>query len=141
VNSRLDELQAVVLTAKLRRLEEWNDERRVAAERYGDLLKDLDDVTVPDVLPGNEHVWHLYVTRVPRRDQVLDRLHAAGVGAGVHYPTPVHLLPAFADRGWTPGAFPMAELLSTEILSLPIYPGITPAQQERVVEHLAEALA
>jgi dTDP-4-amino-4,6-dideoxygalactose transaminase len=140
VNSRLDGLQAVVLAAKLRRLEEWNDERRMAAERYGDLLKALDDVRVPEVVPGNEHVWHLYVVRVPRRDDVLARLNVAGVSAGIHYPVPIHMLPAFADRGWGPGAFPTAELLAGEILSLPIYPGITPAQQERVVGHLAEAL-
>jgi len=141
VNSRLDELQAVVLATKLRRLEEWNDERQMAAERYGELLKALDDVVVPEVLPGNEHVWHLYVVRVPRRDDVLARLNAAGIGAGIHYPMPVHLLPAFAGRGWVPGAFPTAERLAGEILSLPIYPGITPAQQERVVEHLADALS
>jgi dTDP-4-amino-4,6-dideoxygalactose transaminase len=140
VNSRLDGLQAVVLAAKLRRLEEWNDERRVAAERYGDLLKGMDEVRAPEVVPGNEHVWHLYVVRVRRRDEVLAHMNAAGVGAGIHYPVPVHLLPAFADRGWGPGAFPTAELLAGEILSLPIYPGITPAQQERVVGHLAEAL-
>jgi dTDP-4-amino-4,6-dideoxygalactose transaminase len=140
VNSRLDGLQAVVLAAKLRRLEEWNDERRAAAEYYGDLLKALEQVHVPEVVSGNEHVWHLYVVRVPRRDQVLARLNAAGIGAGIHYPAPVHLVPAFADLGWGPGAFPTAELLAGEILSLPIYPGITPAQQERVVEQLAEAL-
>jgi dTDP-4-amino-4,6-dideoxygalactose transaminase len=98
VNSRLDGLQAVVLAAKLRRLEEWNDERRVAAERYGDLLKALDDVRVPEVVPGNEHVWHLYVVRVPRRDDVLARLNAAGVSAGIHYPVPIHLLPARESR-------------------------------------------
>jgi dTDP-4-amino-4,6-dideoxygalactose transaminase len=140
VNSRLDGLQAVVLAAKLRRLEEWNDERRVAAERYGDLLKAVDPVRLPEVLPGNEHVWHLYVVRVPRRGEVLARLNAVGVGAGIHYPVPIHLLPAFADLGLGAGAFPTAELLAGEILSLPIYPGITPAQQERVVKHLAEAL-
>jgi dTDP-4-amino-4,6-dideoxygalactose transaminase len=141
VNSRLDELQAVVLAAKLRRLEDWNEERRMAADRYGDLLKGLSEVRVPDVLPGNEHVWHLYVVRVPRRDEVLAHLNAAGVGAGIHYPAPLHLLPAFADRGWAAGAFPTAETLAGEILSLPLYPGITPEQQERVVELLAEALA
>ncbi|MBO0882724.1 MAG: DegT/DnrJ/EryC1/StrS family aminotransferase [Mycobacterium sp.] len=140
VNSRLDELQAVVLAAKLRKLEEWNDERRLAAERYGDLLKELDQVGVPDVLPGNEHVWHLYVVRVARRDDVLTRLNAAGVGSGIHYPAPIHRLPAFAGLGWEPGAFPIAERMADEILSLPIYPGITAAQQERVVEHLSEAL-
>jgi hypothetical protein len=121
VNSRLDELQAVVLAAKLRRLEEWNDERRVAAERYGDLLKGLDQVRVPEVVPGNEHVWHLYVVRVPQRDEVLARLNAAGVSAGIHYPMPIHLLPAFSGLGWGPGGFPTAERLAGEILSLPTY--------------------
>lgn len=140
VNSRLDELQAVVLSAKLRRLDEWNDERRMAAARYAELVKGLDEVVAPEVVPGNEHVWHLYVVRVPRRDDVLARLAAAGVGAGVHYPAPIHLLPAFSDRA-KPGAFPTAERLAGEILSLPIYPGIKPAQQERVVEHLADALS
>lgn len=140
VNSRLDELQAVVLAAKLRRLDEWNAERRAAAARYGELLAALDQVRAPEVAPGNEHVWHLYVVRVPRRDEVLARLTAAGVGAGIHYPAPIHLLPAFADGPWGRGAFPTAESLAGEILSLPIYPGITPAQQERVVGHLAEAL-
>lgn len=140
VNSRLDELQAVVLAAKLRRLEAWNDERRMAAARYDDLLKGLDEVAVPNVAQGNEHVWHLYVIRVPRRPAVLAHLNAAGVHAGIHYPAPIHLLPAFPSRGWGRGAFPTAERLAGEILSLPIYPGITPAQQERVVDHLAEAL-
>jgi dTDP-4-amino-4,6-dideoxygalactose transaminase len=140
INSRLDTLQAVVLNAKLRRLEEWNDERRMAAERYGDLLKALPEVGVPEVVAGNQHVWHLYVVRVPRRDDVLARLTAAGIGAGVHYPVPIHLLPAFADWNWRRGAFPTAELLAGEILSLPIYPGITPAQQERVIDELAGAL-
>jgi dTDP-4-amino-4,6-dideoxygalactose transaminase len=141
VNSRLDDLQAVVLAAKLRRLEAWNDERRVAAERYGDLLKGLDEVVLPAVVPGNQHVWHLYVVRVPRRDEVLARLNRAGVGAGIHYPTPVHLLPAFADRRWGRGAFPSAERLAGEIISLPIYPGITAAIQDQVVDHLAKALS
>jgi dTDP-4-amino-4,6-dideoxygalactose transaminase len=140
VNSRLDELQAVVLAAKLRRLGEWNDERRRAARRYGELLDGLDGVAVPEVAPGNEHVWHLYVVRVPRRDDVLARLTAAGVGAGIHYPLPVHLLPAFAGLGYGKGAFPTAERTAGQILSLPIYPGITPGQQERVVGLLAHAI-
>jgi dTDP-4-amino-4,6-dideoxygalactose transaminase len=141
VNSRLDELQAVVLAAKLRRLDEWNDERRMAAERYGDLLKDIDQVVLPEVVSGNEHVWHLYVVRVPHRDGVLSQLNEAGIGAGIHYPAPVHLLPAFADHGWTAGEFPVAEALAGEILSLPMYPGMTQAQQERVAECLAGVLA
>ncbi|MGM1061220.1 DegT/DnrJ/EryC1/StrS family aminotransferase [Saccharothrix sp. Mg75] len=139
-NSRLDTLQAVVLSAKLRRLEGWNAARRAAADRYTGLLAGVDGVTTPVVLDGNLPVWHLYVVRVAERDRVLKALHAAGVGAGIHYPTPVHLTGAFENLGHAPGDFPVAEAAAGEILSLPLFPEITPAQQERVVEALAEAV-
>ena len=118
----------------------WNDERREAASRYGELLRDLPIVVPPTVVTGNEHVWHLYVVRVPRRDEVLRRLHEAGIGAGVHYPIPNHLQGAFASLGHREGDFPVAEEAAGEILSLPIFPGITPEQQERVVHELTKAL-
>jgi dTDP-4-amino-4,6-dideoxygalactose transaminase len=139
-NSRLDTLQAVVLRAKLRRLRAWNDERRAAARRYDELLDDLVHVRRPVTLPGNEHVWHLYVVRVPDRDELLQQLHADGIGAGVHYPTPVHLTPAMAGLGYGPGSFPVSERAANEILSLPLFPGITPAQQERVANVVRTAL-
>lgn len=132
-NSRLDTLQAVVLTAKLRRLDGWNEARREAAARYDALLAGVDGVTTPSTLPGNEHVWHLYVVRVPRRDETLARLHAAGIGAGIHYPTPLHFHGAMQHLGYGPGDFPMAERASNEILSLPLHPHLTGAQQERIV--------
>ncbi|SES25151.1 DegT/DnrJ/EryC1/StrS family aminotransferase [Actinokineospora terrae] len=139
-NSRLDTLQAVVLSAKLRRLAGWNAARRVAADRYTALLSDVDGVTTPVVAEGNVPVWHLYVIRVADRDAVLGKLHAEGIGAGIHYPTPVHLTGAFADLGLGEGAFPASERLGTEILSLPLFPEITEAQQERVVSVLSEAV-
>ena len=139
-NSRLDTLQAVVLSAKLRRLAEWNAARQTAARRYDQLLAGVSDVIRPRVLDGNEHVWHLYVVRVPDRDRVIKELHAAGIGAGIHYPVPVHLSAAFAGLGYDDGAFPMAERAAREVLSLPLFPGITPAQQERVVSVLIAAL-
>jgi len=139
-NSRLDTLQAVVLRAKLARLARWNDERRAAADRYASLLGGRDEVRLPVTLPGNVPVWHLYVVRVAHRDQVLERLHAEGVGAGIHYPFPVHLTPAMADLGRGPGSFPVAERAAGEILSLPLFPGITSEQQERVAEVLLAAL-
>ena len=138
-NSRLDSLQAVVLSAKLIRLDVWNRQRREAAAYYGELLADVPEVIVPRVVPGNEHVFHLYVIRSPRRDELLGRLTAAGIGAGIHYPAPVHLTPAFADLGFGRGAFPVAERLAHEILSLPMFPGITRGQQERVVAALTGA--
>jgi dTDP-4-amino-4,6-dideoxygalactose transaminase len=141
VNSRLDALQAVVLRAKLARLERWNADRRAAAARYDALLEPFTGVTRPVTLDGNVHVWHLYVVRVPaeHRDAILAKLNADGIGAGLHYPIPVHLTPAFADLGYGPGSFPHAEKAATEILSLPLYPQITAAQQERVVGSLKAA--
>jgi dTDP-4-amino-4,6-dideoxygalactose transaminase len=140
-NSRLDGLQAVVLRAKLTRLAEWNRARQAAAARYDELLAPL-DVVRPVVLVGNEHVWHVYVVRVSdgRRDEVLAWLIANGIGAGIHYPVPVHLTPAFADLGYRPGAFPHAETAAGELLSLPLHPYITKEQQEIVVRALARAL-
>ena len=106
VNSRLDTLQAVVLSAKLRRLAGWNAARRAAAARYDELLSGCDAVVRPRTLDGNEHVWHLYMVRVPDRDRVLKELHAAGIGAGIHYPVPIHLTAAFAGLGYADGCVP-----------------------------------
>jgi dTDP-4-amino-4,6-dideoxygalactose transaminase len=146
-NSRLDTLQAVVLRAKLRRLAEWNAARRAAAERYHLLLADLADagrVRLPATAPGNAHVWHLYVVRIPAavadRDDVLRALEAAEISAAIHYPVPVHLQPAFRDPERGPGSCPVVERAAAEILSLPLFPGITLGQQERVVDELRRAL-
>lgn len=141
VNSRLDTLQAVVLSAKLRRLAEWNAARRAAAARYDALLSPLDCVARPRTMDGNQHVWHLYVVRVPDRDRVLKELNAAGIGAGIHYPVPIHLTPAFAALGYPEGVFPVAERAAGELLSLPLFAEITVEQQERVVSALTAALS
>ncbi|MCG7288112.1 DegT/DnrJ/EryC1/StrS family aminotransferase [Cellulomonas sp. ACRRI] len=141
MNSRLDTVQAVVLEAKLRRLAGWNARRRAAAARYADLLRDLPAVRPPVADPANEDVWHLYVVQVPDRDRVLAALHEAGVGAGVHYPVPLHLTGAYRHLGLGPGAFPVAEAAAGRILSLPMHPHLTAAQQERVVEVLRRAVA
>ena len=139
-NSRLDTLQAVVLRAKLRWLRTWNEQRRAAAAVYDELLDGLPGVRRPVTLPGNEHVWHLYVVRVGDRDGLLRHLHAEGIGAGIHYPVPVHLTQAMAGLGYGRGSFPVSERAANEILSLPLFPGITPAQQERVVDVLHKGL-
>lgn len=138
-NSRLDTLQAVVLNAKLSLLDQWNHQRVEAAERYQELLAGL-DVELPRVAPGNEHVFHLYVVRVSGRDRVVRELNAAGIGAGIHYPSPVHLLPAYTHLGYQQGAFPTAERIAGEIMSLPLYPGITGMQQEQVAAALRKVL-
>ena len=139
-NSRLDALQAVVLRAKLRGLAAGNQARRQAASRYAELLADLPEVILPRTAPGNEHVWHLYAIRVPRRDDVLRCLHDEGIGAGIHYPVPVHLQPAFRHLGYGPGDFPVAEAAARQLLSLPLYPQITQEQQVRVADAVRRAL-
>lgn len=140
VNSRMDTLQAVVLSAKLRRLAAWNAARREAAARYDALLAGRDDVLLPRTLDGNEHVWHLYVARIHDRDRVLETLHKAGIGAGIHYPTPIHLTPAFSGLGYGEGAFPVAEKIARELLSLPLFAEITANQQEVVASVLFATL-
>jgi dTDP-4-amino-4,6-dideoxygalactose transaminase len=140
-NSRLDTVQAVVLRAKLRRLKAWNEARQAAARRYDAMLAEVDGVRPPGVREGSTHVWHLYVVRVENRDAVLARLLDEGVGAAIHYPVPVHLHGAFADLGYGPGSFPVAEAAAGQILSLPMFPQITVCQQERVVEVLAKAVS
>jgi dTDP-4-amino-4,6-dideoxygalactose transaminase len=139
-NSRMDTLQAVVLSAKLRRLEGWNAARREAAARYHAMLTGHENIVLPRTLEGNQHIWHLYVVRVPERDRVLKELHAAGIGAGIHYPVPVHLTTAYSGLGYREGAFPAAERAASELLSLPLFAEITEEQQEQVASALIRSL-
>lgn len=132
---RLDALQAAILGAKLPHLEDWTERRRAAAQRYNQLLQDCEVVT-PAELPGNRHVYHLYVIRTPSRDAVFEQLKARGIGAGIHYPLPMHRQPVYRGLGLGPGSFPVAEAAATEVLSLPLYAEITPEQQGRVVAAL-----
>ncbi len=141
INSRLDAVQAVVLKAKLARLQAWNALRRAAAERYAALLTGIAGVELPKEAPDNTDVWHLYVVRVGCRDKVLQDLHAAGIQAGIHYPVPVHLSGAYQGDGRTAGTFPVTEEAAGRILSLPLFPHITAAQQERVATELNRAMA
>jgi len=143
LNSRLDAVQAIVLRAKLERLEEWNAARRAAADTYAELLAPLADaglIELPRSRAGNTDVWHLYVVQADDRDRVVAELNAAGVGAAIHYPTPVHLTEAFSYLGYGRGTFPVAEAAASRILSLPMFPHLTRAQQERVAEALAVAV-
>lgn len=143
VNSRLDALQAVVLRAKLRRLAGWNEARRAAAAHYDKALSGLAGLGTPGVLAGNEHVWHLYVVRLDgtaaERDAVVGDVNARGVGAGIHYPVPVHQTPAFAPLAPRAGTVVHAERLAGQILSLPLHPHITTEQQDHVVSALTTA--
>lgn len=133
-NSRLDTLQAVVLRAKLPRLQGWNERRRQAAQRYLEAFEGT-PVRCLRIAEGNVAVWHLFVVRVDSRvrDDVLLALEAARIGAGIHYPLPVHRHQAYSHLG-VGGDFPVSEGAASQMLSLPMHPALTAAQQDRVVE-------
>lgn len=134
---RIDTLQAAILHAKLPYLDGWTAARRRLAARYTALLAEC-DLTLPHVAPQAESAWHLYVVRTPQRDALLDHLQAHGVGAGVHYPVPLHLQPAYAELGYRRGQLPVSEEVADTCLSLPLYPEMSEAQQDRVVAVIAE---
>lgn len=140
MNSRLDTLQAAVLRVKLKFLEEWTEARRKAAARYHRMLKNT-NIVAPKEADGVRHVFHVYAVQVPRRDAVMKKLNADGVSAQVHYPVPVHLQPCYKSLGYKRGSLPVAEKVSARILSLPMYPEITEAQQAYVVDQLKSAVA
>ena len=133
-NGRLDAMQAGFLGVKLRHLAKWNDQRRQAARRYDELLAGAEGVILPHVPEWSRPVHHLYVVRVAEREALQNDLTAAGIGTGIHYPIPLHLLKAYEGLGFRAGDFPVAERSAAEILSLPMFPGITADQQARVAE-------
>jgi dTDP-4-amino-4,6-dideoxygalactose transaminase len=137
-NARLDTIQAAVLRVKLPHMDQWNSNRAAAATRYRELLAELPLKLPPLPAPG-EHVFHLYVVRSPERDRLRTALAAEEIDSGLHYPTPLHLLEAFAPLGYHEGDFPNAEALAKECLSLPMFPEITVEQQQRVADALRRA--
>lgn len=139
-NERLDTLQAAFLTVKLRHLDEAQRLRDAAVARYSELLPAVDEVQLLRRAPEARHVHHLMVVRVPRRDAVLEALRAAGIGAAVHYPTPIHLQPACQALGGRRGQLPNTEALADSVLSLPLFPGLTDDQVGRSVHALSTAL-
>ena len=130
---RIDALQAAILGAKLPHLEGWTEARRSAADRYDELLAG-GEVRLPTTLPGMRHVYHLYVVRAQRRDALLEHLKARGIGAGVHYPIPLHRQPAFVSLGYGDLSLPHTERAANEVLSLPMFPELTKAQQQFVAD-------
>jgi dTDP-4-amino-4,6-dideoxygalactose transaminase len=140
VNSRLDGLQAAILSVKLRRLEDWTEQRRRIAYRYNQALKGS-GLVMPEELPDVRAVYHLYIVRVPngQRDALLEYLVANGVGAGIHYPIALPYLQAYKHLNHGQGDFPVALKASENILSLPIFPELTAEQQDYVVAKIASA--
>jgi dTDP-4-amino-4,6-dideoxygalactose transaminase len=137
-NSRLDTLQAAVLLAKLSFLSSWSASRRKKAEWYSARLRGHAAVVPPAVDPANEHIFHQYTIRAPRRDALREHLLANGIGCAVYYPLGLHLQPCFGYLGYRKGSLPETEAAMTEVLSLPVYPELTEAQQERVVKAVTD---
>ena len=137
-NGRIDAIQAGILQVKLRYLTEWNRQRREAATGYHALLeRTCSCLTLLREPSWSRSVYHLYVVRTGERDKLQKHLTEAGIGTGIHYPVPLHLQDAYRSMGFRRGDFPIAESVAAEILSLPMFPGLTVSQQKRVVEEVA----
>ncbi|MGC9502102.1 DegT/DnrJ/EryC1/StrS family aminotransferase [Baaleninema sp.] len=146
-NSRLDTLQAAILNVKLPHLRDWNRQRNQAASRYDRQLESLRECGIVPLRNDSQggHVYHLYVLRVTdesplTRDELAAELDQQGIQTGIHYPIPCHLQPAYRDLGYEEGRFPHSETLSRQILSLPMYPGLSEAQIDRVVGAIETAV-
>jgi dTDP-3-amino-3,4,6-trideoxy-alpha-D-glucose transaminase len=139
--ARLDTLQAAVLRRKLPLLPAWNVDRRGTAAAYTDALAGVGDVCTLPVPPGSEPVWHLYPVRTRRAQALQEFLGDRGIATGRHYPLPPHLSAAYEHLGHGPGAFPVAERLAAETLSLPIFPGISEGQRTMVIDAVKEFFA
>lgn len=137
-NMRLDELQAALLSVKLKQLDSWTAERKRLAARYDELLAGLGDLRLPVKAAGADHVYHLYVVRTQSRAELVEHLTSRGVGTLIHYPIAPHLQSCYANMGWEKGQFPIAEELAETVLSIPLYPGLSAGDQELVSTSIKE---
>ena len=148
INSRLDSIQAALLSIKLRYLDMWNQQRQQAAAYYHQLLQPVTNIKLPQAISGGTAVWNQYTIQIKdehtdgesRRDRVREKLADLGVTAMVYYPLPLHLQPVYEDLGYRPGQLPVAEQAAREVLSLPMFPGILGEEQEQVVYCLKDCL-
>jgi len=140
-NSRIDTLQAAVLLAKLPFLAEWSEQRRRHAAGYQAGLAGVHQVITPATDPANEHIFHQYTLRVERRDELQAHLKSRDIGSAVYYPLALHLQPCFAHLGYRPGSLPVTEAATAQVLSLPVYPELGPAQQDWVIQSIREFYA
>jgi dTDP-4-amino-4,6-dideoxygalactose transaminase len=138
-NYRMSAFQGAVLGVKVRYINDWNDARRAAAARYRELLADL-PIEVPEELPDTRHVYHLFPLHTPRRDELREFLGERSIASGLHYPYPLHTQKAYGYLGYSEGDFPVSEKNSSQNITLPMFPEITPEQQEEVVEGIGAFL-
>jgi dTDP-4-amino-4,6-dideoxygalactose transaminase len=136
-NYRMEGVQGAVLRVKLRRLEAWTEARRAHARAYSELLRNC-GLRLPAETPGSRHVYHIYPVLTPQRQAFMGALNDAGIQTGIHYPIPVHLLPAYADLGYKPGDLPITEQIAGEEVSLPMFPELTRAQINAVCQAASE---
>ncbi len=140
-NSRLDTIQAAILSVKLTKLDNWNQARIENAGIYNELFAKLcPKVITPQEAPYVKHVYHQYVIRVPKRDSAVEEMKKRGVSLLIHYPIPLHLQEAYKDSGYKKGDFPVSEKLSEEVISLPIYPGLRKQEIEYVAQQFKEVV-
>ncbi len=137
-NGRLDAIQAGILQIKLRHMPEWNEKRQQLANDYNELLNEIDGIEIPHEPEWSRAVYHLYVVRTKRREELQRHLSENNIATGLHYPVPLHLQKAYEKLGHKEGDFPVSEGVSSEILSLPMYPQLTHNQQIRVAEKIKE---
>jgi dTDP-4-amino-4,6-dideoxygalactose transaminase len=150
-NARLDGFQAAILSVKLRYIDGWNSARRAVAKRYHALFHaaglaesgpyPVHGIVLPHEVPGSKHVWHQYVIRAARRDQLREFLAARKIGSEIYYPVPLHLQEALKSLGYVEGSFPEAERAAREVLALPIFPELREDEQQTVVDAVAEFLS
>jgi aminotransferase EvaB len=139
-NSRLDEVQAEILRRKLTRLDDYIAKRQAIAARYVEAFADTDLVT-PQIAPGNEHVYYVYVVRHPKRDKIIEALKQYDISLNISYPWPVHTQSGFAHLGYAKGSLPVTEAVADEIFSLPMFASLTSTDQERAIDALRSVLA
>lgn len=140
-NGRLDSIQCAFLSVKLKHLAKWNEQRRAAAKRYNELFAGKEGVVAPHEPANSKAVYHLYVVRVQGREELQKQLGAAGIGTGIHYPVPLHQQKAYAHLGYKTGDFPVTERVTPEIVSLPMFPQMIPAQIAQVASAVCECVA
>ena len=139
-NSRLDTLQAAILSIKLKRLNKWNSMRQKAAVIYNHLLKDIEGVMTPGFSENVRHVYHIYAIRTKKRDELFERFKKEGIAAAIHYPIPLPLQKAYIDTGYKKGDFPVSEKVAKEIISLPMYPHLKESQIKFIVKVIKETM-
>jgi dTDP-4-amino-4,6-dideoxygalactose transaminase len=137
-NFKMDGIQAAILGVKLNYLDDWNEDRRENVKYYSELLKGIEKITLPKELPDRKHIYHVFAARVKDRAGFIDFMKKEGVGTSIHYPIPLHLQPAYKHLSFEAGAFPVTEQVSTEVVSLPMFPELTKQEIEYTCQKIRE---